>query len=180
MAMTYLDTPLGRLTFHADYVGGAVTDFQLAQRAITPDLPAGMSVSACVAVLLEFSVMENVGVFQFHGEWGNFEGKGYGETGEGLDAWAWEQDGHVVMVGTEDADLLNARMPWVTPSPDGYTVTMSDNKVTIRLESLSSGRSYSLHFVVAWNPYPEPHECSCWYAVDVPHKKIVQSLGETG
>ena len=178
----YVDTPLGQLKFYTDLAGGKTVNLKLAQVKIEPTLPAGYSVSACVAVFLEFSVTENVTGFQFHCDWENFDGKGYGNTGEGLDAWEWEHNGHLVMVGTEDADRLNARIPLVPLQliPSEYPITMEANKMSIRLEKLPEGKSYSLHFIVAWNPYPEPKDCSCWYAVDVPHKMIAQMFANAG
>lgn len=179
-AATYLETPLGLLKFYAELVGGKLTNLKLSKVKIEPSLPAGMSVSACFAVLLEFSVKEGVSGFQFHCDWERFEGKGYGNSGEGLDAWEWEHNNQLVMVGTEDADWLNARIPLASFAPDEYPIAMEDNRIKIRLDKLSEGGPYSLHFVVAWNPYPEPHKCSCWYAVDVPHKVVVQALENAG
>lgn len=179
-ATTYLDTPLGRLRFYSYLAEGRITNLKLATVKIEPTLPAGMTVSACFAVLLEFSVIEEVTGFQFHCDWETFDGKGYGTTGEGLDAWEWEHNNQFVMVGTEDADWLNARIPQASFAPDEYPIAMEDNKMKIRLDKLSEGGPYSLHFIVAWNPYPEPHKCSCWYAVDVPHKVVVQALENAG
>jgi hypothetical protein len=177
---TYVGTPLGSLKFYADLVAGKITNIKLAHAKIEASLPVGMSVSGCFAVLLEFSVKEDVSGFQFHCDWEGFKGKGYGNSGEGLDAWEWEDNDYLVMVGTEDADWLNARIPLAPFTPSEYPITMENNKVSIRLEKLSKGRSCSLHFIVAWNSYPEPHECSCWYAVDVPHKDVTQRLANAG
>jgi hypothetical protein len=179
-ATTYVDTPLGRLKFYTDIVGGQVTDLKLVQGKLEPILPTGMSVSACFAVFLQFSVAENATGFKFHCDWEDFDGKGYASTGEGLDAWGWEHHNHLVMVGTEDADWLNGRIPLAPFTPNAYPITMDENKMEIRLNELPEGRSCSLHFIVAWNPFPEPRECSCWYAVDVPHKVVTQRLANAG
>jgi len=168
--VSYIETPLGRLKFCVDFVGGKIENLMLSQGPLENALPQGMSVSACFAVLLQFSVTENAAGFNFHCDWEDFDGQGYGCTGEALDAWEWEHQNHLVVVGTEDADWLNARIPLAPFTPDEYPITMEENRMVVRLEKLPEGRSYSLHFIVAWNPYPEPHECSCWYAVDVPHK----------
>jgi hypothetical protein len=34
----------------------------------------------------------------------------------------------------------------------------------------------TLHFVVAINIYPEPVEDSAWFAVDVPHQRVLAGL----
>ncbi|MEQ1517263.1 MAG: hypothetical protein ABL931_12330 [Usitatibacteraceae bacterium] len=177
---TYVDTPLGPLKFYTDLVAGKISDLKLAQVKIDPDLPVGMTVSACFAVLVEFSAEEDVSDFQFHCDWESFKGNGSGNSGEGLDAWEWEDNNNLVMVGTEDAEWLNARIPLTPFTSSEYPITMEANKISIRLENLSKGSSCSLHFVVAWNPSPEPHECSCWYAVDVPHKAIAQRVADAG
>ena len=49
---------------------------------------------------------------------------------------------------------------------------LNDRKITIEVEDFKQDKELSLHFVIAWNSLPEPVDCSCWYAVDVPHEKI--------
>jgi hypothetical protein len=51
---------------------------------------------------------------------------------------------------------------------------MNDNKITMEIEDFKENKELSLHFVIAWNSLPEPTDCSCWYAVDVPHEKILR------
>ena len=79
------------------------------------------------------------------------------------------------MVGTEDSDWLNSRIGIEKEySPENYMVIMINNKITIKIEDFEENRELSLHFVIAWNSLPELVDCSCWYAVDVPHEKILQ------
>ena len=32
----------------------------------------------------------------------------------------------------------------------------------------------TLHYVISWNTLPEKVDCSCWYAVDVTHDKLLE------
>jgi hypothetical protein len=178
--VTDVDTPLGRLKFYANFITGKVDNITLYQVELEPTLPQGMSVSKSVGVLLRFSVIEEVTEFKFFCDWVGFNGKGYSNTGEALDAWEWNHENYLVVIGTEDAEWLNMRMPLVLFTSNKYPITMEKNKIKIKLDKLPIGHIYSFHFIVAWNSYPEPYESSCWYAVDVPHKKVEQYFINSG
>lgn len=176
----YVETPLGRLKFYVDFVGGHASDLKIFQGELEPVLPQGMSVAACFAVLLQLKVTEEIVDFVFHCDWEALKANGFANPGEGLDAWEWEQSGHVVAVGTEDSDWLCARLSVAPFSIAEYPIKMERNKVAVKVPKLLAGTLYAFHFVVAWNPIPEPQDCSCWFAVDVPHKVVVQRLANAG
>ena len=176
----YVDTPIGRLRFYVSLIGGSVENFYLTKRPINPALPQDMSVSACTAVFVEFSVTDTVSECQFCCEWENLQAAGGTESGQGLDAWGSRHNGYLVLVGTEDEDYLARRIS-LKPALEAmnYPVTLQDKTIRIRLQELETGKQYSLHYIIAWNPYPEEHELSCWYAVDVLHDRIIEQLADT-
>jgi hypothetical protein len=94
------------------------------------------------------------------------------ETGEALDAQSWENDGHIVMIGTEDVAFLSRRLPSLNLSEREAPTELLSNGFRITLPKLEPKIPVSLHFIVASNPSPEPVECSTWFAVDVPHARI--------
>ena len=177
LSSSAVETPIGILNFYPTHAGGEINNILLKQGAIKPYLPTGMAVIECIAVLLEFSVTKTVAAFDFCGDWESLQEKGYGNNGEWLDAWEWPTGAHLVMVGTEDRERLNSRISLMPCEPSNYPITMQDNKMRIRLHNLPAG-NYSLHYIVAWNDYPETHESSCWYAVDVPHEKVKEHFNQ--
>jgi len=167
-------TPIGTLSFSA----GAKETMLVCPITIChiePVLPQGMSVEACRVVLLRCTPYSPLKEFVFSCKWEDVYANSYSNSGEGLDAWAWESNDVLVMIGTEDSELLNSRLGLKTDcTVENYPVTMTDNGIDIKLEEVAEKNEFSLHFVIAWNTLPEPVELSCWFAVDVPHKKILQ------
>jgi hypothetical protein len=176
LASTYIDTPIGQLKLHSTKSGGEINSISLSQKAIDPHLPQGMEVIKCIAVLLQISVVKTVNELYFCCNWESAVKEGSVCSGEGLEAWEWTHNNNLVVIGTEDAESLNKRIPVFPFELSNHPITIGKNRIQIRLRNLSVGQSYSLHFIVAWNDYPEIHEHSCWYAVDVPHEKIMQML----
>ena len=171
---TCITTPIGTLFFSASAREGDLSNASISTCQIKPIIPEGMHVQECMAVLLRCTSNSPIRDAVFLCEWNDFEESGFGAPGEGLDAWEWESDGVLVMVGTEDAEWANSRLKLHKEfCSDNYPITNENNKISIVIEEFSTHQELSLHFVVAWNKLPEPKECSCWYAVDVPHKRIV-------
>lgn len=170
-----IKTPIGTLFFSAGASEGDLSNAAITKCHVKPIIPDGMRVQECIAVLLRCTARSPLRSAVFSCEWSDFEGAGFGATGEGLDAWEWESEGVLVMVGTEDAEWLNARLKLQSEfGPDNYPITMENNKISIIVEEFPAHRELSLHFVAAWNQLPEPKACSCWYAVDMPHQRIVE------
>lgn len=170
-----LKTPIGSLSFSAMTEEGDFDNCKITICRLDPEIPKGMSVDSCISVLLRCSASKPLKNFVFSCEWDELRTVGYGNSGEALDAWEWESDDILVMIGTEDSEWLNSRLGLDKEySIENYPVTMKDNKINIEIENFIEDKDLSLHFVIAWNSLPEPVDCSCWYAVDVPHEKILQ------
>ncbi|MDD2721815.1 MAG: hypothetical protein PHH47_10970 [Gallionella sp.] len=174
---TSLETPIGTLSFGIKADAGDVDDFRVLVRPVNRELPWGMSVEGCVAVLLQglsYSAFENL---KFYCKWDGLKQQGMANSGEALEAWEWESDGKLVMIGTEASDRLNERLNYQGQSTcENISVAMTDNTISVRLGKFAAGKMLSLHFLVAWNPSPEPISCSCWYAVEMSHPALMESL----
>jgi hypothetical protein len=177
---TSMETPIGTLSFGIKADAGDVDDFRFSIRPVNPELPWGMSVEGCAAVLFEglsCSVFESL---EFYCKWDDLKQQGMANSGESLEAWEWESDGKLVMIGTEESDRLNERLNYQGQSTcENNSVAMTDSAISVRIGKFAAGKMLSLHFLVAWNPSPEPSSCSCWYAVEMSHQALMESLNPT-
>lgn len=174
-----IDTPIGRLRFYPKWTGGEINATLLLQSVVghCPEyLPPGMEVTECIAVWLQFSVISDVSEFAFCCDAELLNVPGGACSGEELDAWEWIRENHIVIVGTEAGECLNPRLQLPLSMADDYPITLVENNMQIQLKNLSAGQSYALHFMDAWNTFPEPHDCSCWYAVNVSHEACNELL----
>lgn len=175
-----IKTPLGDLQISVQAVGGRGDVDAIANCVqvfpFNPDIPPGMSVSGCVAAVASISPGETLRNVLFRARLDASEEVESGlETGQGLEAQSFRSARHVVLVGTEDADYLKARLKGNVQLPeDPYTYT--DDSISVQLSEVAAGETISLHFVVAWNDLPEPQDCSCWYAVDQRHSALLSAL----
>lgn len=177
-----IDTPIGRLRFYPKWTDGEI-DATLLLQSVVGQCPGYMlpewEVTECIAVLLQFSVTSAVTEFAYCCDAELLNVPGGACSGEGLDAWEWIHKHHIVVVGTEDGECLSARLQLPPSTADDYPVTLVGNNMQIKLKNLSAGESYALHFMVAWNTYPEPHDCECWYAVNVSHEGCNELLANS-
>lgn len=96
------------------------------------------------------------------------------ETGEGLEAQSFSNSKYVLLVGSEDREFLSMRLPNSIVLPDD-PFTYTAESLSIEIAEIPVKTNLSLHFIIAWNPLPEPQDCSCWFAVDQPHKVLSDS-----
>lgn len=174
---TSMETPIGTLSFGIEADAGDLDAFHISIRPVVPELPWGMSVEACVAVLLKGVSSTKLKHLEFYCKWDDLQVTEQGNSGEGFEAWEWGSDGKLVMIGTEDSGQLNSRLhPQQESASERYQVTMMDNRISVRVEEFAPDKALSLHFLVAWNPAPEPRASSCWYAVDMAHQEVMDQL----
>lgn len=173
-----LPTPLGDLEFSAEAHIEPTLTLSLNSVEFEPSLPDGMSIAACYAVVLHINTPREAVEIQFKAQLHSTIPLKHGaETGEGLDAQAWYNKQFVLLVGTEDAEALTARLQQrITFNSDEYPFTYSENFLSVQVTCLPSANPLSLHFVAAWNELPEPQDCSCWFAVDQRHIDIAAAL----
>lgn len=166
----FIDTPIGIVTFSSN------TDVSsnISVKEHVPNLPKGMHTEFCCAALLTVDSHDLVANIQFEvilAESCKLDGP---ESGEALEAYSWTCENHVVYVGTEDVEVLVRRIGPSTGFDENSAVaTAVGNRMTATIPGPVGGWVISLHLVLAVNPNPEPTPDSCWFAVDVPHKKLM-------
>ncbi len=138
-----------------------------------PQLPKGMSVEGCFAILLHCSSPTPIKNLIFTCAWDDLNEIGYGNSGEALDAWEWEHNNTIVMIGTEDEEWLRSRIKLKESLPEDYPVSMDKNCINIRVDEFPENQELTLHYIITWNSLPEPVDSSCWFAVDITHEKVL-------
>ncbi|MEM7173354.1 MAG: hypothetical protein AAF530_24535 [Pseudomonadota bacterium] len=170
----FLGTTLGSFRFQASVRphGPNPPEVLITERQPTNELPKGMTIENCRAVVLEVIGPTGIDLLRFQCLLGNSDVAGSPCTGQGLVAQEWHNEGNLVVVGTEDEEFLGARQPFLS-CRDPSIVSSQENTITIELKDISVPSRLSLHFVLAENPYPEPVDASAWFAVDCPHKLLL-------
>jgi len=172
-------TSLGDLAFRLLDASRNVarTTHSISVFSIQPTIPNGMSVRACTVILLSLAPRNTENGMIFSCSWElPFELRGGAESGQRLDAQSWVDGGTIVIVGTEDYEALDERLPHCGFVEDDYPVRYFPNGFEIVVPRAPAGEVISLHFVVAENPYPEPVEDSAWFAVDIDHARLMQNV----
>ena len=166
-----IGTPLGDIQVRVTGADRVVMD------VIKPEiqLPAGMTVDALVAVLIQISASEPLSDVHCECNWDRSPAVGDPESGECLDAQSWDCDGYRVTIGTEDFEELSRRLPIHGLTEAEYPVIYSDSGLTIVVPSVPKDTEFTLHFVIAWRSLPDPAEISTWIAVDIPHSKLEEA-----
>jgi hypothetical protein len=169
-----IETPIGSLLFSISAADGDIGGAHIYECDIEPNIPKGMSVEGCKTVLLRCTSLTPLKDIIFSCSWNELKEAGYGNSGEGLDAWEWEHNKTLVMVGTEDDEYLGSRVKLKESSSNYYPITMNDNAIKIHISEFPANKELSLHFVISWNSIPEKMDSSCWYAVDIPHERVLK------
>lgn len=170
-----ITTSIGKVTFTVKTVKGDIGDARIFLTEIPPFLPEGMEVENSIAALLKVYSSVPIKELEFICSWHEFDGKGYGCSGEWLEAWEWEVNNQLVIIGTEDVEGLATRFKLGELSRDNYSVSMEKNRISIEIAKYPSNKELTLHFIIAQNSLPEKEDCSCWYAVDVAHSRIIEA-----
>lgn len=170
-------TPLGNLEFQVEPAGIPAPAMSIVAAPFQPKMPHGMSVLACYGVVLQVNVPKPLVDLRFHSflEPTSVASSG-ASTGEGLEALEWTGQNTVMLIGTEDREYLERRLPHGIVLPDD-PFTYSPESLAIHIAKIPSGQLLSLHFVVAWNELPETVAPSCWFAVDQPHNSVLSVAG---
>jgi hypothetical protein len=168
-----LKTIFGELTFSVTAKEGDLSNAKIVSTELEPMIPDGMAVERSIAVLLRVRSSILIKNLNFMCTWNNSIGKGGACTGQGLDAWEWESDNHLLLIGTEDEEWLGSRLgpKYLSESP----VIMGSKGFEIHIEEYPKDVELTLHYMVSSNSLPEKEECSCWFAVDVSHKRVLEA-----
>jgi len=170
----FLETALGKLVFSVDIEQGD-PNLNLYLCSLKIELPQGMSVENHDACILNCTAVRRMKNLIFQCYWENPFAKGSPETGECLDAQLWENRTSRVLIGTENFDALSRRLPNCGISRDNWH-PFPEYGLLIKIPIIEPDQEISLHFLVASNTLPEPQDCSCWFAVDIDHSKVLQCI----
>ena len=168
-----IKTILGELSFGVTAKEGDLSKGKIDSVNLEPMIPEGMEVEESIAVLLRINSSTDIKNLNFTCTWQSTVEEGGSCTGQGLDAWEWEKDGHLLLIGTEDEEWLASRLG--SKNLSQYPVIMSSNGFEIHIEKFPKGKVLSLHYIISSNSLPENVDCSCWYAVDVSHHRVLQA-----
>ncbi len=171
-----LSTALGQIHFIVRAVPSLDGEYTIELQVLKPEpiLPPGMSVQRVRAVFLRAFSLTGFEHLDFSCRF-DTEIKGGPESGECLDAQSWEGKQGIVVVGTEDGEALSRRMPWIEFLEDPLAlVEYQKDGLNVPLKKIPAGETIDLHYIIAENSNPEPVECSAWYAVDIPHNKLIK------
>ncbi len=168
-----LKTVVGDLSFSVTAKDGDLSSGEIVSAMLEPFIPDGMEVEDSIAVLFRVKSSTQIKHLNFACTWSQSIGPGGSCTGQGLDAWEWEKDHYLVVIGTQDDERLSARLnpKFLSDSP----IVMSSNGFEIHIEEYPKGEELTLHYIVSSNSLPEKEECSCWFAVDVAHQRVIEA-----
>lgn len=172
-----LDTSLGHLTIQAQVEADHTKPEALSLKSVElePTLPAGMSVERCRAILVHITGVDGPFRIEFIARLGS-EANGQPCTGECLEAIEWSDGRSLIIIGTEDAAALCARVPGLETCPEQEIASYGPQSIQIRIAGEQGFDALMFHFIIAENPVPEPMPDSAWFAVDTPHKTVVQAF----
>ncbi len=168
-------TPIGSICFDVKASSGEISNAEISIAEIKPLLPDGMEVQGSIAALLTVVSPTQIKDLQFSCTWTDCDTRGDACSGEGLDAWEWENTNQLVIIGTEDGECLSSRLSLGEITRDNYPVLMDRNCIKINIEQYPANKELTLHFVISNNTLPEKEDCSCWYAVDVAHNRVIEA-----
>lgn len=146
-----VETPIGTLLFYVTSREGDIEKAHLSECTVEPKIPDGMSVKGCRAVLLRNTSKTPLKDVVFSCSWLELKEEGYGNSGEGLDAWEWEHNKTLVMIGTEDDEYLGSRVMLKETTSTYYPVTMEDNCIKIHISEYPAHKELTLHFIISWS-----------------------------
>jgi len=172
-------TEIGKLSFSVIAKVGDTSRAKIRTKKVEPKLPEGMRVESSTLVLLTMPALESIEQLKFTCKLSKSFPKGYRCTGEALDAWEWEYQNRLVVIGTEDGEWLESRLKLDEITRENYPVNYHQNSIDIEIEKYNEGGTFSLHFSVAENPYPEEQDNSCWFSVDVPHDRVLREFEQS-
>lgn len=96
-------------------------------------------------------------------------------TGQFLDAMEWNDQGKLVVIGTEDSEALLHRYPELS-ADNIEIVDFTKQSMTVSLKNLPKLQHLSIHFIVAENGHPEPAVNSALFAVEQDHSRVLEQF----
>lgn len=165
--------PFGDLVFAGAY-SGYPSSLEVRRVEISPTLPEGMAVDNFAAFLVRLTTSDTLHEFNFECSVSSVTQKGAPNSGEHLDAQSWHIGNGLLMIGTEDGESLDQRIDWLSVNKSNYPVSYLLNGFRLSFSYVPPHQQVDFHFIVAHNA--PTRDCdSEWFAVDIPHAKLLAS-----
>ena len=199
IAENRISTPLGNIVFKVSYNSTEISeipiteahylsnrghilcwyserfDIELMVTPYTPDLPEGMKVEECYAVVWRVKCKMEEARYRFSSMWEDgYTWSEFGpESGEGLECQSWESSKIKVSIGTQDSETLMSRsknndlLPTTfDESTNPYAIIeYLDKGLAVAINNVRFNEICQIHFIVAWSENTQ-YDTSNWYAVD--------------
>jgi len=171
---TLLGTLICRVT---DHLGEPVTD-GVSIRVLPVDGPActiGTEACEVKAALLSISPSRDLQDLVFSCGWATEpDVAGDADSGEWVDAQCWTLGDSVLVIGTEDVDVLRWRLPACGFQEAPYPTQYLPSALETRIPCVPSGAASTFHFVIATGPGAnEAEQFAVWSAADIRHQEIL-------
>ncbi len=178
MTQSIVKTTLGEILFKVDAMEGNLPDAKICTATVVPDIPSHLEAPRCTAILLKIFSLTPIKNLTFSFSWIKCDSEGYGCGGEGLEAWEWEKNNKLVMIGTEDDEALKAR---ISPAAKlgKYPIKRDGNSIQIKVEHYPEKNELTLHYIIAESNSSKENNTSCWFAVDIKNSKVMELIGNT-
>jgi hypothetical protein len=177
-ATVIVETPLGPLECSVrDRDGRLVSDGATLRVVSCNGVPRRIDVGAydVIGVLLSLSPSQDLEGLSFSCSWINSAvAPGEPDNGEWVDAQYWEVGDWVLLIGTEDFDVLSGRLPHCGFREDDYPTLFLPSALEVRIPHVPSGQASTFHFVIAAGPGSNAEErFSAWAAADLRHEQLL-------
>ncbi|HEX6960788.1 MAG TPA: hypothetical protein VF175_02895 [Lacipirellula sp.] len=169
-----LESFIGTLAFTLSCSSVVPVDANIREISLSPRLPPGKSVLRCRALVFTIHSSQLIESLRLQLRCES-QSQRTPCPGECLEAQEWETRSHILVVGTEDSEALMGRMPFLDLQAFEDLVEYRDDSMTLHLRRIPAGRTVSLHFIIAENRSPEPSSASAWFAVDIPHRVLLNA-----
>lgn len=166
-----IPTPLGEVVIEAAANG----EVMLAKGELPHTISNGMTIDGSTACVLTVQPVNPLTDVVFAASLTNPEIQGYPGGGECLDCLQFENEDWHLTFGTEDQEVLDARLPRFGMRKHSYPVAYSNSQMTLRLDSVKMKTKTTFHIIVSYKRLPDERECSAWYFADTPHERALQA-----
>lgn len=166
--------PFGEVSLSATYSADHDQPIAIRRVDVVPQLPDGMAVDLVSAFLIDVPTAFPVYDLTFDCRLAAIEQEGDANSGQYLDAQSWPIGDGLLMIGTEDGEALQARMPWLNFNEDDYPIRYLPDGLRLELAMVPAKKRLDFHFVLAYNHVDRQCD-SEWFAVDIAHTTILNS-----
>lgn len=99
------------------------------------------------------------------------------DSGEWVDAQYWETGNSVLLIATDDCDVVSMRLPQCGFQESPYPVLYQPSSLEIQIPRAPAGRESTFHFVVATGPGSNEDELlAAWCAADLRHHELLKMV----